>query len=83
MPQGAVCLLSALRYHDLTTQAPFEVWLAIGEKARLPKIDYPPLRIVRFSGQALSFGVEQHEVDGVKVRIYSAAKNSRRLFQVP
>ena len=54
VPHGVVCLLSALRFHDLTTQAPFEVWLAIGTKARLPKLDYPPLRIVRFSGPALT-----------------------------
>jgi predicted transcriptional regulator of viral defense system len=81
VPQGVVCLLSALRFHDLTTQAPFEVWLAIGEKARPPKIDYPPLRIVRFSGQALSFGVEEHDVDGVKIHIYSAAKTVADCFK--
>ena len=46
-PQAIVCLLSALRVHDLTTQSPFEVWLAIPNKARAPKMDYPPLRIVR------------------------------------
>ena len=51
VPHGVVCLLSALQFHELTTQAPFEVWLAIGEKARLPKVDYPPMRVVRFSGQ--------------------------------
>ena len=50
VPHAVVCLLSALQFHELTTQAPFEVWLAIGEKARLPKADYPPLRVVRFSG---------------------------------
>lgn len=81
VPQGGVCLLTALRFHDLTTQAPFEVWLAIGEKARLPKIDYPPLRIVRFSGQALSFGIEEHEVDGVQVRVYSPAKTVADCFK--
>ena len=53
-PQAIVCLLSALRFHDLTTQSPFEVWLAIPNKARAPKMDYPPLRIVRFSGAALT-----------------------------
>ena len=81
VPHGVVCLLSALRFHDLTTQAPFEVWLAIDEKARLPRMEYPPLRIVRFSGQALSFGIEEHEVDGVKVHIYSAAKTVADCFK--
>jgi len=81
VPQGVVCLLSALRFHDLTTQAPFEVWLAIDEKARPPKIDYPPLRIVRFSGQALSYGIKEHEVDGVQVRIYSPAKTVADCFK--
>lgn len=81
VPQGVVCLLSALRFHDLTTQAPFEVWLAIDEKARPPKIDYPPLRIVRFSGQALSYGIEEHEVDCVQVRIYSPAKTVADCFK--
>jgi predicted transcriptional regulator of viral defense system len=53
VPKGVVCLLSALRFHGLTTQAPFEVWLAIDRKARLPVVDHPPLRVVRFPGTAL------------------------------
>jgi len=81
VPHGVVCLLSALRFHDLTTQAPFEAWLAIDEKARLPNIDYPPVRIVRFSGQALSYGVEEHKVDGVNVHIYSPAKTVADCFK--
>jgi predicted transcriptional regulator of viral defense system len=81
VPQGVVCLLSALQYHHLTTQAPFEVWLAIAEKARLPKIEYPPLRVVRFSGPSLSFGIEEHEVDGVRVRVYSPAKTVADCFK--
>ncbi len=76
-----VCLLSALQNHHLTTQAPFEVWLAIAEKARLPKIEYPPLRVVRFSGPSLSFGIEEHEVDGVRVRVYSPAKTVADCFK--
>lgn len=58
VPKGVVCLLSALRFHGLTTQAPFEVWLAVGNKAAAPRLAYPPLRVVRFSGAALSEGVE-------------------------
>lgn len=74
VPKGVVCLLSALRFHDLTTQAPFEVWLAIANKAATPKLDYPPLRLVRFSGAALTEGVEEHVVDGVTVRVTGVAK---------
>ena len=81
VPRGIVCLLSALRFHDLTTQSPFEVWMAIDEKARLPKIDYPPLRIVRFSGDALSFGVKEERIEGVAVPVYSPAKTVADCFK--
>lgn len=73
-PDVLICLLSALRFHELTTQSPFEVWIAIPNKARAPKMEYPPLRIVRFSGAALTEGVETHTVEGVKVRVTSVAK---------
>lgn len=73
-PQTIVCLLSALRVHDLTTQSPFEVWLAIPNKARAPKMNYPPLRIVRFSGAALTDGIEEREIDGVIVRVTNVAR---------
>lgn len=73
-PQAIICLLSALRFHNLTTQAPFEVWLAIPNKSRAPKMDYPPLRVVRFSGAALTEGIEEHRIDEVPVRITSVAK---------
>lgn len=80
-PQAIVCLLSALRFHDLTTQSPFEVWLAIPNKARAPKMDYPPLRIVRFSGAALTDGVEEHAIDGVPVRATSVARTVADCFK--
>lgn len=80
-PQAIVCLLSALRFHELTTQSPFEVWLAIPNKARAPKLDYPPLRIVRFSGPLLAEGVEEHPIDGVPVRITSVAKTVADCFK--
>lgn len=81
VPRGVVCLLSALRFHGLTTQAPFEVWLAIENKSLAPKLDYPPLRIVRFSGIALTEGVEEHVVDGVTVRVTSVAKTVADCFK--
>lgn len=81
VPKGVVCLLSALRFHGLTTQAPFEVWLAIEHKALAPKVVYPPLRIVRFSGEAWRDGIEIHEVDGVPVRITGIAKTVADCFK--
>lgn len=81
VPQGVVCLLSALRYHDLTTQSPTEVWLALDSKARTPKTDLLPLRIVRFSGAALTAGIEEHLVEGVPVRVYDPAKTVADCFK--
>lgn len=81
VPKGVVCLLSALRFHDLTTQAPFEVWMAIPEKAWRPKLDYPPLRIFRFSGKALHEGVETHLIDRVKVQVFNPAKTVADCFK--
>jgi len=80
-PRAIVCLLSALRFHDFTTQSPFEVWLAIPNKARAPKMDYPPLRIVRFSSEALTVGVEDHIIDGVPVRVTSVARTVADCFK--
>jgi predicted transcriptional regulator of viral defense system len=74
VPNGVVCLLSALRFHGLTTQAPFEVWLAIDRKARLPRVGHPPLHLVRFSGPALTEGVEEHTIEGVPVRVTTPAR---------
>ncbi len=81
VPKGVVCLLSALRFHGLATQAPFEVWLAIENKSIAPKLDYPPLRIVRFSGAALTEGVEERDVDGVTVRVTGVAKTVADCFK--
>ena len=81
VPAGVVCLLSALRFHELTTQAPYEVWLAIERKARRPRVEYPSLRVVRFSGPALHEGVEEHVVEGVPVRVFSPAKTVADCFK--
>ncbi|MHB8258393.1 MAG: type IV toxin-antitoxin system AbiEi family antitoxin domain-containing protein [Acidiferrobacterales bacterium] len=80
-PGVLFCLLSALRFHELTTQAPFEVWIAIGNKEHPPRLDYPPLRTVRFSDAALTAGVETHPVDGTKVRVTSVAKTVADCFK--
>ncbi|MGH7151936.1 MAG: type IV toxin-antitoxin system AbiEi family antitoxin domain-containing protein [Planctomycetota bacterium] len=80
-PGGVVCLLSALRFHDLTTQNPFEVWLAIDRKAWRPRAKHPPLRFVYLSGAALRDGVEEHDVGGVAVRVFGAAKTVADCFK--
>lgn len=74
VPNGIFCLLTALGFHCLTTQLPSELWLAIPNKARAPRIKYPPLRLVRFSGSSRSEGIETHTIDGVEIRVYSVAK---------
>lgn len=81
VPHGVVCLLSALRLHELTTQSPFEVWMAIEVKARRPKEKIIPLRIVRFSGEAFTAGVESHRVEGTEVKVYSPAKTVADCFK--
>jgi predicted transcriptional regulator of viral defense system len=73
-PGGVICLLSALNFHGLTTQLPFEVWLAIDRKARVPKEMSVQVRVMRFSGVALTTGVEEHVIEGVPVRVYGPAK---------
>jgi predicted transcriptional regulator of viral defense system len=81
IPSGVFCLLTALRFHELTTQSPAEVWIALPEKARKPRLDYPRLRVARFSGAALTEGVEMHRREGVEIRVYSAAKTVADCFK--
>ena len=81
VPRGVVCLLSALRFHELTTQTPFEVWLAIGQKDRTPRPNGTRLRIVRFSGEARNSGIETQIIEGVPVRVYSPAKTVADCFK--
>ncbi len=81
VPHGVICLLSALQFHNFTTQWPFEVWMAIDVKARLPRVSYPPLRIMRFSGEAFTYGIEEHWLEGVLVKIYTPAKTIADCFK--
>jgi predicted transcriptional regulator of viral defense system len=81
VPHGVICLLSALRFHDFTTQSTFEIWMAIDVKARAPKEEIIPLRIVRFSGKALTAGVETHTIDGAAVKVYNPAKTVADCFK--
>lgn len=81
VPDAVFCLLTALRFHGLTTQSPAEVWIALAEKARRPRLDHPRLQVARFSGPALTEGIEQHRVEGVTIRVYSAAKTVADCFK--
>ncbi len=81
VPRGVVCLLSALRFHEIGTQAPFEVWLAIPQTMPAPQLAQPALRVVRMSGAALSEGIETVEVDGVSVPVFSPAKTVADCFK--
>lgn len=73
-PSGVVCLLSALQFHVVGTQLPRQVWMALPRRARTPAIDYPPMRIVRVSGEAFTAGIEEHTLEGQTVRVYDVAK---------
>jgi len=79
--RGVFCLLTALRFHKITTPSSDAIWLAIPNKARAPRSDHPPLQVVRFSGAALAEGVEQHVIDGVTIRVYSVAKTVADCFK--
>lgn len=81
VPHGVLCLLSALRYHELTTQTPFEVWMAIDRKAWLPKVDRPVMRFMRFSGSALTEGVIEEQIGGVPIKVYNPAKTVADCFK--
>lgn len=81
VPGGVVCLLSALRFHGLTTQSPSEVWIAVDGHAWKSRNTSFPVRTVYFSGPALVEGVEIHKIDGVAVKIYSAAKTVADCFK--
>lgn len=81
VPQAVVCLSSALRFHELTTENPFEVWIALKPGAWSPRMEYPPIRVVRVSGDALTFGVEEHRVEGIKIKVYSPAKTVADCFK--
>ncbi len=80
-PNVLFCLLTALRIHELTTQAPFEVWIAIGNKQRAPRMEWPTIRVTRYSNSALEFGVEQRKLSGVNVGVTSVAKTVADCFK--
>ena len=74
VPNGVVCLISALAFHDLTTQIPHEVYVAVRRGSRAPRLDHPPVRSFYFGAEAHAAGVEEHRLDGAPVRIYGPEK---------
>ena len=81
VPEAVICLLSALAFHEITTQSPPSVWIALRKGARKPMLPSPSLRIVRLSGPSLTEGIENHQVEGVPVRVYSPAKTVADCFK--
>ena len=80
-PNAVLCLISALDWHGITTQIPHQVHLAVERDARLPVLDYPPVAGYRFSGQAFSAGIEQVDVDGINLHVYSPEKTLADCFK--
>jgi len=80
-PKGVVCLPSALDVHELTTEVPREVYLALPRGQKAPKLGHPPLRVFHFSGEAYSEGIETHPVDGRDLKVYSEAKTIADCFK--
>ena len=76
-----VCLLSALRIHNFTTQLPNSLWIAIPHGARLPKLEFTALSCIRLTQKPYDYGVEIHDLHGVKVKVYSAAKTVADCFK--
>ena len=81
IPGGVICLISALAFHELTTQIPHAVHTALPRGAEEPRLDHPPIKTYRFTGEAFTEGVETHELDGVSVHIYSPEKTLADCFK--
>jgi predicted transcriptional regulator of viral defense system len=81
VPHSVICLISALQFHQLTTQAPSETWIALKSQSWKPKIEYPPIHVVWFSNSAFQFGIEEHYIENALVRVYSCAKTIADCFK--
>ena len=81
VPQAVFCLLSALQFHTLTTQLPRQVWIALPQGSHAPRIDYPPVKLIQYSGDAFTEGIETHRIDRVDLRVYSVAKTVADCFK--
>lgn len=81
VPHGVACLLTALQFHEMGTQASHEIWIALDRRAAHPRIKYPRLRIMRFSGSAFTEGIEEHTIEGVAVKVYNPGKTVADCFK--
>jgi len=81
VPQAVFCLLTALQFHELTTQLPRQVWLAMPRGSHAPQIAYPPIKMVQMSGEAYTAGIQEVERDGIKLRVYDVAKTVADCFK--
>jgi len=80
-PNAVICLVSALAYHDITTQIPHDVSVAVPRDSRMPSLDYPPIQAHRFSNEAYKSGIEEHLIDGVTIKVYSPEKTLADCFK--
>lgn len=80
-PNTVVCLVSALAYHELTTQIPHRVHIAISRNSRIPKLDTPPIQVYKFSDEAYQAGIESHKIDNITVQVYSPEKTIADCFK--
>lgn len=81
IPKGVVCLISALAFHEITTQIPREVSVAVSRNSEPPRIDYPPVRVFRFTPGPFHAGIETHRLDRIPVRVYSREKTLADCFK--
>jgi predicted transcriptional regulator of viral defense system len=81
VPTGVVCLISALAYHEITTQIPHEVHVALPRGTEPPRLKHPPLRVFWFTGRSFTEGIETHKVDGIRLRVYSPEKTLADCFK--
>jgi len=81
VPKGVICLISALSYHEITTEIPHQIYVALPRGAEPPRLEYPPLLIFWFSGPAFEEGIENHNVDGIPIKVYSSEKTLADCFK--
>ncbi len=81
IPDGVICLISALHYHDITTQIPHSVAVAVRRGKEPPRLKYPPTKIYPFSGHAFTEGIQTHEIDETLIRVYNPEKTIADCFK--
>lgn len=81
IPQAVFCLLTALQFHELTSQLPRQIWIGMPRGSHTPRIEYPPIKMVQFTGEAYTAGIETIERDGIELRVYSVAKTVADCFK--